>query len=108
MYKILIDEDRNKYIPQFNLSQTLDNMEFDLNKYDSFFIYIDNINLFRKYYKQYNKNKTTFIYDKNVVFNVDDINVKIIKYNKEVNEDFKKKSIKHAFIYDFLFKDKNI
>ena len=97
--KIIIDQDYEKYRPLVILSE-IDTFEVNTRKYKQLYVFIDDLRLFKKKYKQFGNN-CIFIINKNIYIDNNNIDIKFKKYDlKDIN--FKNKIINHTFIRNFL------
>jgi hypothetical protein len=101
MYKLIIDKDLNNYNPLFNFSVTQNIESISINKYERVYLFIDDLNMFYKFYNDFNKDQVTFIYNKNIKFKVNDLLIEVKSFIIDGN-DFREKVIKHNFIKNYL------
>jgi hypothetical protein len=101
MIKLIIDQNYNKYQPQFVLSG-IDFFEYNIEKYSKAYIFIDNVALFKKLVNI--PKNVVFLIDKDIVINREDLLIEKVKYTLNKEADFKEKVIKHKYIFNWLFK----
>ena len=100
MYKIIIDKNYNKYSPLIILSE-VNIFEFNIKKFKTAYILIDNLNVFYKKYKQFPDN-CIFILTKNIYIDIEDLEIVYIDSDFDYKFNFKNNIIKHNFIKAYV------